>query len=62
MSDDVIEELWRVKDDMAREHGYDAARLAAAIQSSQGEEGHRVVDLRALRDAGPGRVAASDRR
>ena len=25
MSDEVIEELWRIKDDMAREHGYDAA-------------------------------------
>ena len=49
MSDEVIEELWRIKDDMGREHGYDVARLAADLQCRQREEGHRVVDLRALR-------------
>ena len=49
MSDEVIEELWRIKDDMGREHGYDVARLAADLQSKQREEGQRVVDLRAVR-------------
>ena len=49
MSDEIIEELWRIKDDMGREHGYDVARLAADLQRRQREEGHRVVDLRASR-------------
>ena len=33
MSDEVIKELWRVKDDSAREHGYDVDRFAAYFQS-----------------------------
>ena len=51
MADEVIEELWRIKDDMAHEYGYDIARLAADLQGRQGEEGHRIVDLQALREA-----------
>ena len=53
MSDEVIEELWRVKDDMARECGYDVARLIADLQARQGQEGERrIVDLHALRSSG----------
>ena len=51
MSDKVLEELWRIKDDMAREYGYDVPRLAAALRAAQGGEGHRVVDLHASRTA-----------
>ena len=50
MSDEVIEELWRIKDDMARENGYDLARLAADLRHRQQEEGRRIVDLHALRE------------
>ena len=57
MSDEVIAELWRTKDDMAREYGYDVGRLAAALQAEQGGEGRRVVDLHALREAGEATVA-----
>ena len=59
MADKVIEELWRIKDAMAQEHGYDIARLAADLQGRQGEEGHRIVDLQALRKAGERGVAAA---
>ena len=52
MPDQVMEELWRVKDAMAREYGYDIARLAAALRARQGEEGHPVVDLQALSNTG----------
>ena len=61
MADEVIEELWHIKDAMAREYGYDIARLAAALQGRQGEEGHRVVDLQALREAGERGVSARGR-
>ena len=50
MSDEVIETLWRIKDDIAREYGYDVARLADALRAEQGNAGHRVVDLRAQRE------------
>ena len=33
MSDEVIEELWRIKDGIASEHGHDVRRLAAHLQS-----------------------------
>ncbi len=52
MSDEVIEELWRIKDDMAREHGYDVARLAADLRGKQREDGRRIVDLHASQEAG----------
>lgn len=51
MSDKVLEELWRIKDDMAREYGYDVLRLVAALRAAQADEGHRVVDLQASRTA-----------
>ena len=37
MADEIIEELWRIKDDMAREHGYDIDRLAAYFRRRERE-------------------------
>ncbi len=51
MSDEIIEELWKIKDGIAREHGYDIERLATDLQSRTRDKGARVVDLRALREA-----------
>ncbi len=56
MADEVIEQLWRIKDAMAKEHGYDIVRLAADLEGRQGKEGHRIVNLQALREAGERRV------
>ncbi len=52
MADQVIEELWRIKDAMAREYGNDIVRLAADLQAKQGEQGRPIVDLEALRNTG----------
>ena len=52
MFDEIIEELWRIKDGIAREHGYDVERLAAGLRSREPAPGRRVVDLRAVREAG----------
>ena len=49
MADEIIEELWRIKDDMAREHGYDIKRLAAYFQRREREGGRPVLGLRAKR-------------
>ena len=45
MSDEIIEELWRIKDGIAREHGYDVRRLATYLQSEKRVERERAVDV-----------------
>ncbi len=49
MSDEIIKELWKVKDDIAREHGYDVDALVAHLQAEQRRDARHVVDLHALR-------------
>jgi hypothetical protein len=50
MPDEIIKELWQIKDSMAREHGYDIETLVAHLQTKKRPEGQRVVDLRAMRE------------
>ena len=49
MADEIIEELWAVKDRIAREHGYDVDALVAYLRAKQRPEAQRVVDVHALR-------------
>ena len=35
MADEIIEELWRIKDDMAREYGNDVGKLVADLQGGK---------------------------
>ena len=35
VSDAIIAELWRIKDAMAREHGYDVEALAAHVRGRE---------------------------
>ena len=35
MPDEIIEELWGIKDSIAREHGNDVRKLAAYLQSKK---------------------------
>jgi len=49
MADEIIEELWAVKDRIAQEHGYDVDALVAHLQAKQKAEARPVVDLHALR-------------
>jgi len=51
MSDEIIKELWQIKDSIAREYGYDIEALVAHLQSKKKPAGQRVVDLRARRRA-----------
>ena len=37
MADEIIEEVWRIKDELAREHGYDVGRLGAYFQRRERE-------------------------
>ena len=40
MSDKIIEELWQIKDSIAREHDYDIESLVAHLQNDQHERQH----------------------
>ncbi len=64
MSDELIEELWQIKDSIAREHGYDVDALVAHLRTQERMESRRVVDLHAAREAAeygaPGKRADSD--
>ena len=51
MLDEIIKELWQIKDSIAREHGYDIEELVAHLQTKERPEGQRVVDLRSMREA-----------
>ena len=51
MPDEIIEELWSIKDGIAREHGYDLRKLAAYLQGLEQEEvpsespGRSILDI-----------------
>ena len=49
MSDEIIKELWQIKDSIAREHGYDIERLVAHLRKRKRPKGQQVVDLCARR-------------
>ena len=44
MADEIIEEVWRIKDEIAREHGYDIHRLAAYLRRREREGALREED------------------
>ena len=47
MPDEIMEELWQIKDDIAREHGYDIRRLAAHLQAIERARLGQALDARA---------------
>jgi hypothetical protein len=49
MPDEIIKELWAVKDEIAREHGYDVDALVAHLQATHKDKDREVVDRSALR-------------
>jgi hypothetical protein len=51
MADEIIKELWEIKDGIAREHGYDMDALIAHLQTRRGAKDQQVVDLSALKRA-----------
>ena len=64
MPDEIIEELWGIKASIAREHGNDAQKLAAYLQSKRDDKSTRVTDLDAmneLSDAGHAIKSAGER-
>jgi hypothetical protein len=59
MPDDILNELWAVKDAISREYEYDLEALVAYFRSKEVGECQRVVDLRAVRRSAEQHSAAS---
>jgi hypothetical protein len=49
MADEIIEELWKIKDDIARECGYDVKALVARLEDKKYGKDRQVVDLSSKR-------------
>lgn len=45
MADEIIREVWRSKDRLAREFNHDIGALAAELQRRQKRSGRKVVNL-----------------
>ena len=50
MADEIIKELWKIKDGIAQEHGYDVDTLVAHLRTRKREGDHQVVDLRSMKE------------
>ena len=45
MTDEIIREVWRAKDELAKQFNYDLEALAAELRKRQKESGRKVVNL-----------------
>ncbi len=45
MTDEIIGELWKIKDDIAEEHGYDLDALVASLRKNKTAASRRLEDL-----------------
>ena len=59
MADEIIEEVWRVKDELAREHGYDLDRLGAYFRERERQRAQREEERGAAREGTAGGGAAA---
>lgn len=51
MSDEIIEELWRIKDDIAREYNYDLDLIVANLRNKKNLENQKTVNLRSIKES-----------
>ena len=49
MADEIIKELWRIKDGIAHEFGNDVKALVAYLKTRKYEGDYKVVDLQAIK-------------
>ena len=50
MSDEIIKELWQVKDDIAREHNHDVRELARYLQGRSQAVRDQTVNGRSVKE------------
>lgn len=51
MADEIIKELWKIKDGIANEYGYDVKALVAYLKTKKHEVDYQIVDLRTIKQA-----------
>lgn len=51
MADEIIKELWKIKDGIANEYGCDVKALVAHLRVKKHEGDQQVVDLRYMKHA-----------
>ncbi len=49
MPDEIIKELWKIKDNIAEEYGCDAKALVAHLKKRKRGAGQQPVDLRGMK-------------
>jgi hypothetical protein len=45
MNDEIMKEIWKNKDEIARENSHDIDKLAKAMKKKEKNSGHKVIDL-----------------
>lgn len=45
MKNEILEELWRVKDELAAKHNYDINAMFRDLREREKTSGHRLVDF-----------------
>jgi len=46
MADEIIRELWKIKDDIASSNNYDLRKLVKYLQKKERNRNYEIVDLR----------------
>lgn len=49
MADEIIEELWKIKDSIAEEYGCNVKALVAHLKSRKPEQDQQNIDLRRMK-------------
>ena len=49
MADEIITELWKVKDAIAKEYGCDVKAIVAYLRAKKRGEENSVIDLRSMK-------------
>jgi hypothetical protein len=44
-NENPIEEIWRIRDELSAEHGYDVHRIFAALREAEKKHGDRLVRM-----------------
>jgi hypothetical protein len=58
MKNDLLEEIWRVREKLAARFDYDLHRMVVHLQKAQAKHGDRLVRLPIRRKPGHKRIAA----
>ncbi len=49
MADEIIKELWTIKDAIAKEYDFDVKALVAHLRAKKHDEDKQVVELRSIK-------------